>query len=406
MKRIGRLSLAAVMALCLMASLGVSSASADRFIAAVGFGEQPTVVAQSIEDLKFTKGASTELRCVQPVWTGKLSEWRASEVSAKPGSSTLTCSGEKWGESKLETNGCNLVFSPGVLSKATLAIGPAGCGPMHLRTQGGACDYQFPPQAVSLDPLAGEGTPSIVPVPIEDSLAYTQPSPGPLCGSETGLFRLVSEWQLEAYSAGGSQVSLNVARDGIWFNTEKGLFEAEAYPDTFIGEPDAASPHSMVIGTMPSINCQSTRVKAAQVTAAASTIALTPELSGCTISLLGSPKYAKFSTNSCHYAIGAPTSGPPYTDAIDIACSKEGDSISVKIYKDKAETETLCAYQMAPQSGLSSVELENLGSGDERAIDLTFKLEGIATKRTQGSALTCGKEVWTATHNGGNTLYG
>jgi hypothetical protein len=405
MKRMAKLSLTAVAALCMMASLGAPSASADRFVAEVSLGELPTVEVHPVEELRLKLGGAPELKCTQYGWSGKFDEWRDPEVSAEPAYGTLTCTGSGWGESELETNGCNLVFSPGVLSKATLAIGPAGCGPMRLSTHGGFCEYSFAPQAVSLDPLAGEGTPATVPVTVEDTLAYTHES-SMSCGSKAGVFLLQSEWELKAYSEGGSQAGLKVVRNGIWFDPGSAQFKAEGYPDTFIGEPDASSPHSMKIGSMPTLNCQSARLKAAQVTAATSTIAVAPELSGCTVNLLGAPKPAKFTLNSCSYAIGAPSSGPPYADAVDIACSKEGDSIGLIVYGNQAETETLCKYQIAPQSGLSSVELENLGSGDARAIDLTFKLEGIAVKRTQGGPLVCGKEVTTATHSGGNTLYG
>jgi hypothetical protein len=406
MKRMAKLSLAAAVALCMMASLGAPSASADRFVAEVGLGELPTVEVHPVEDLRLKLASSPELKCTQYGWSGKFDEWRDPEVSAVPAYETLACTAESWwGESELETNGCNLVFSPGVLSQATLAIGPAGCGPMRLVTHGGFCEYSFAPQAIPLDPLAGEGTPATVPVAIEDTLAYTSES-SMYCGSEAGAFLLQSEWELKARNETGSQVSLEVARDGIWFDPGSAQFKAEAYPDTFIGEPDASSPHSMKIGAGPPIKCQSARLKGAPVTAATSTIAVAPELSGCTVNLLGSPKPAKLSLNSCSYAIGAPSSGPPYTDAVDVACTKEGDSIGLKVYKDATEKETLCTYQIAAQSGLSSVELENLGSGDARAIDLTFKLGGIAVKRTQGNANVCGQEMSTATHSGGNTLYG
>ena len=164
-------------------------------------------------------------------------------------------------------------------------------------------------------------------------------------------------------------------------------FTAESYPATLAGDTAnleySASPGSEY-GT---VKCTATHF-ASSLSATASTVPLSVESSGCSVTLGGTKFPVTVEMKSCLFDAKVSNSGSPYVGTLGVSCSKEGDTIAVKTY-NAAGTSVKCTDTIAPQSGLSGLSYANLGSGSERGVETGFKVESVANT-TSGGILNCG----------------
>jgi hypothetical protein len=129
-----------------------------------------------------------------------------------------------------------------------------------------------------------------------------------------------------------------------------------------------------------SFECEEASLKGT-LSAPSSTQSLTAEYGKCKAFGLT----ATVTMNGCHYNLGVQNVGPPYKGTWDVACEKVGEAIEYKAFTSKGAL--VCTAKIAPQSGLTGINLSNTGEKAERGIVAEAEVKGVKYELT-GS--TCG----------------
>lgn len=139
-------------------------------------------------------------------------------------------------------------------------------------------------------------------------------------------------------------------------------------------------------------------------------VTIEPSYEGCHAVVLGTKKPATVAANGCGYIFSVVTTTTESEEAdflldTDVECPG-GKQIEIHVYNNEGHTETLCKYDVGPQSGLTGATAVNQANTPLAVNDVVanLALTGISVTRTAGSALICGAEKQTATYEGEATL--
>jgi len=373
------------------AFLGVTSASADRFVT----DKYPaTVEGFNTKSYYFTFGAKEVICNSFEIGTAELGT-PMEAVTPQLGTST-TC----FPSGSLKANGCKLTFHPGSGGNGTVEIGPAGCGPMVYYE--GGCEKKIGPQSFAATySNIGAGSTASVAVDVETfGGTYTNVN----CGA--GTFKSMNfhaGWSFKAKNEAGVQQALQVHDNELYMDPAQPRFAAGWYPAAVSGSLNSGTSDSFKFANFRNVQCTGTQYSG-ELSGTASELSLSATYSGC-ISSGGLP--AEISMNSCRYVVNVLKVGSPYAGSVDVACSKEGDGIEGKVYASKANQEagkTLCVYKVGPQTGLTGTTLETQGSVFERSVGASLSLTGMSSSTVSGAVLTCGKTPSTSSYTAGVTL--
>jgi hypothetical protein len=164
-------------------------------------------------------------------------------------------------------------------------------------------------------------------------------------------------------------------------------FRAEEYPTTVAGTQVVLQKFKTGGGLVAKCAVAST---AGTESEASSALTVTPSYSECTVGGLG----ATLKANSCNYVLHSTNESAPFTGSMDISCSKEGDAIEA--------VQGGCSLKFPAQSSLGSVELQNTGSGQTRAIAATLNISGL--KYTQAGCSGSNGTFENGTLTGSSTI--
>ncbi|HEY8810063.1 MAG TPA: hypothetical protein VIM28_08575 [Solirubrobacterales bacterium] len=161
-------------------------------------------------------------------------------------------------------------------------------------------------------------------------------------------------------------------------------FEAGKYNAFLTGEQIAGAGHgaelTFNIGVFGQIKCSKV-VFAAIMTAATSTVTMTPTYEECAIGT----KPVTTTMNGCDFLFHG-------SGAIDLVCPA-GQSIDIHLYATGAAhdfNKTLCEYTVGPQAGLKEITFTNTTTISPDDLDITFNIKKIAVKRIKGTEPQCG----------------
>lgn len=182
-------------------------------------------------------------------------------------------------------------------------------------------------------------------------------------------------------AASGIYITGGTSPEGLFLTGEKSEspasqphIAAEAYGASISG-PDKGVLFTSEPGGAGIIECSSTQLSGG-VSEALQTLPLSAAYSGC---LAASVFSAEVAMNSCHYALALDNAGPPYTAGYDVACSKEGDTITITV------PEIGCTLTIPAQSTSGSLNLAAEGKSSTRKVHAS----GTATNITY-TAKGCG----------------
>jgi hypothetical protein len=380
--------LAAVVALALTALVSVTSASAAGFMAerypAFFAGTQITQT-----ELNTTVGNQ---KCIGLELSGQLSGAnQALPLSATDGSCSL---------GKMKMNGCKFILHPGAagVGSGTFDIGPMGCGPITAVT---GCEIAIPSQTGLAANFSNELTGSKAQIVFHaetSALKYTEL----FCYKKTYTTGgLVGSWLVKGYEDAAhlkqSGVHVTASRDGLYIagkkseeKTSQPRFEAETYPAAVFGAQTSA----FKIGTSNgNIKCTAIQYSG-EALATSADLSVVPDFSGC----VANGQASTVAMNSCHYAVHVANEGPPYAGSLALACSKEGDGMTVSVGFPTVE----CTLTFPAQT-MAAVTLETVGSGVNRSVIATPT--GSAIKYT-GSGGSCALSGENGTLSGAFELQG
>lgn len=232
------------------------------------------------------------------------------------------------------------------------------------------------------------------------------------CGADLGgttSFNLSGKIDLVASNVGSEQVGLSFSAGGVYMNGEASADPAKqpriesewgAANVPVAGDQSAANPHQLKFGGVRSVSCGGARL-AGELPA--SKLLLSAEYTNC-VSMPASLS-TTIDMNSCDYRLNVLNVGPPYAGSMDVTCLIPGDGIEVSVLNE-SKTKVNCLYKIGPQSGLTSIGLETVGSGIHRGVAMNLGLSGTVTVLT-GTKLLCGGAPGssTFTYQGGTTLF-
>jgi hypothetical protein len=188
---------------------------------------------------------------------------------------------------------------------------------------------------------------------------------------------MVAALALSAVVASGAQAATASVRAG-------------SYPATLTGNQKTVNVLS-VGGGVRKVSCK-TAIFHGTITAAADPVTLTPTYSECN-SEPGGP--ATVTMNGCDYDLYpnsvTATTG---TGTADLTCPA-GKEVEVHIYENAekhAKGESLCTYDIPPQTNLSAGEYHNETNAatGKKDITATLNVTNIATKSTVNAKILCG----------------
>jgi hypothetical protein len=405
-KRIRKLGLLTLVAVALTTTAGVATASA-----AGGFqaAEYPAVVDGT------QAGVFGSLR-------SNLSEWRCDgfemadeldletrNLAPEVGNSNCTrLSGTVLtGPLAISMNSCGFEFSPGDEGEGVgaVSIGPAGCGAITVDFTEKDCIWSFAPQDlvatyenVETGLLGTEGVKVNVP---NDHLDHTASGSWIWCKSGTNL-TLEMDWLLSATNAAAEPIDLTVSDElpdttGVFLagkasekEAEKPRLEANEYPVSLAGVPDAEDPLTVGTKSAFTLHCDDAAYPGNTVSGPTKVISLSGvETEACTATLFGVTRPAALVTNSCTYDLNILNSGPPYTGSMNIKCTAESEVVTIYIFNTNF-TER-CRYTIGPHSGLTGIGFANTGEGFfDQSVLADFNKVAITVKKSFGTVLQCG----------------
>jgi len=181
---------------------------------------------------------------------------------------------------------------------------------------------------------------------------------------------------------------------------------AAEYPATLDGTGVAGEPTNLNLGGREFI-CQKTGLSGT-LEKASSTVLIGREYSECSAKLLGITYLVTITPNGCAFQLHIHTkqSGDLFKASVDIVC--EGSAgIEIYVYTNQAEDDagkSSCAYELPPQNGLETVELNNMTANGD--ITITPRVEKIAYKVLSGKLLLCGANGNNGIYTGSTTVTG
>ncbi|HEX5414299.1 MAG TPA: hypothetical protein VFZ25_01450 [Chloroflexota bacterium] len=419
MKLMKRTGLAVVLALALSVSVGAAAASASYFTT----GQYWSTLKGEPSAVRLQKPGGREFVC----WGGALaSEANLGEpteaLTPKFGASPVNCEDAGTAlevETKLAMNGCQFTFHPGAETSpgkfgGTADLGPVGCGPMTVN--GSRCVRKFASQSGLPVVFRNEGTGNKSSVTVEMAVTLNYKAEGTLttCGYSEQQMYWVGTWNLKAYNEVGEQVSTSVIEHppiGVFLAGKESeeaekqpRIEGEKYPASVKGDQKASEKYKLTLPGGRTLTCEGASL-AGSLSSVTAQLGLVPSYQNCTFEILGNVDPATVAVKSCQFTLNVKNAGPPYAGSLDVGCSKEGDAIELKAFAVGGEA-LLCTWKIAPQSGLSGVNLENVGSGLSRGIGIKFGISNVAVTRVSGTLTNCGAANQVATYGGAGTLLG
>lgn len=410
MRSLGRVCAVTAIVLVATVSSGIASASASYFAP----GAYPAVLTGSGTGQQIWLSGGRSFSCAKMPFASELSE--PSGTLSPTFEAESACSGySSETTAALALHSCKFIFHPGSESSpgnygGTMDIGPTGCGSMTLT--GPQCTRSFAAQTGLPVTFHNEGTGSkaMTTISVSAPVTYTITKGSPsFCGSGTEHATYLNSWQVSA-TKDGENVDFSVTEHppvGIFIERKEGTerrVEAERYPATLTASQEPGNEYKLTFGEgFRPMSCESGTLQGT-VSSASKRLELNPILQGCQTQLASTKYPTSVLLHSCNLSLNVLNVGPPYAASLDLGCSKEGDAIEVKAYPSikrmEEEYSPLCAYKLAPQTGLSGVELEMLGTGAHRSIATIFNVQGLAYTRTSGTLTNCGRTADTASLTG------
>jgi len=271
----------------------------------------------------------------------------------------------------MHMNGCRTIYH----ANGTMDIGPAGCGPISLKTPY-SCEMTIPAQT-GLGGVSYEN--------VENKRVKIKQSVTGLKYTEKGKCKegtyTDGSWygNWEAYATDGGVVTglhFGPVPTGIFVSSEYKL-DAEGFPVSLSGSQTSGSP--ITLGTTyGSVKCPNGTFSGEPSAASAEVSLQADYSSGCAANGISG---ATMVMNGCTYVAHIAGSGPPYTGTADIACPA-GKAIEIVA---KILGETKCTLTIGAQSGLSGLTFTNAGSGSGRKVELGFNLSAIHYHQQEGT---------------------
>ncbi len=387
MKRLRTVSLAITVALALTSCIGIASAGAapSAFTATNTETKAPeypvTINGKALGTHVFGFGVVT-------------ANWTSAFGGPLPYTSDVLSPELSSENAKL--NGCNFTFhAEAEVGSGSADIGGASCTGITVTGSGAIkCVASILPQTLPVKYKNSGTTPQTVEFRIQTSgVEYLGEGGGAGCPKTIKTDgELFAAWSVSGKSEEGSAVNMQVS-PAAGLHLEGGQFLAESYPAWIYG--DQTTQHTFAAASEgPIESCGSVHFSGS-LTGASSTLAASAVYAGC--SSLGNK--ATVAMHSCQYVYHA-------GGTMDIACSKEGDSIEVQTYLSSGKPK--CTTLIGPQEGLTTVSFTNFGTGSGRSVEVAVEAEGVTSTALQG-ILYCGvsKGVHTeGIYTGSARLYG
>jgi hypothetical protein len=358
------------MALALTSSLGLASASAaPSAFTATNTGTKAAEYPANLQG----KGLGYH----SFGWGGVVSAELNSVFEASLSATTDALPTSMYSENA-ELNGCSFTFHTGEKTgentvSGTADLGGASCTGIHVKGTLG-CSATILPQTLPVTYTNSGKSPQTVEVKIlASNVEYEGSGNGCPKGHQTDG-NLYLSWSMsgtnEAASALNVQASPSVGLH--WFS----FFVTESYPALIYGDQTNQQQFQLGPGLAVLTNCNKAHFSSL-LPKLSSTLNVAATYSDCHYQEYNK---ATMTMNSCKFVYhGGGT--------LDIACSKEGDSIEA--VSDKENGEPKCTALIGPQEGLKGVTFTTLGEGSGRSIEVAVKAEGVTSTTTKG-VLSCG----------------
>lgn len=438
--RYARLAMA-VAAIALLGAVFAAPAMAGTGFEERGFGEDEIGVQLNGEEIG-SQYLSTEVGAMSCSGGAFHSGYFEGSVAGLLTSSAADWSCYLGGSKAMQMNGCGFTLEPGVEVaqdefEGTVAIGPAGCGPIEMEWWLGIKCLEIPSQSGLAARYWNEEGGGKSTVRVEVQAEGLKHSLTGYCGSgsyESGSW--AGEWEIEgeseasepidvvasdqlpatfrseatsttlAASPQGDQVlhmrgveiaceelglssgaiegiaAEAVTVDPIYGDAEGGpclmrvpLFEAEGYPVTLAGSAPTT------LGTsLGEVSCEETALQG-QISSATLKLTLGAEFDECHTTGWEFP--TTVDTNSCQVTLRVENLAPPHLGKLGVFCEEEGDAIEYNVYN--ASETLLCKARVGPQKDHKGFQLSNVGEGSGRTIALEDEVEGLEYEYAGGT---------------------
>ncbi|MGC1164776.1 MAG: hypothetical protein WA862_01575 [Solirubrobacterales bacterium] len=349
----------------LSAVAGTASASASGFVSELSSqGGTSFLTAKPTSHLSLSKGSLLVAKCTGPSLRGQMgSSVEGLSLEQDPQGTEGDCisTGIKMGS-------CKFVLHPGASGQGagTAEIGPAGCGPITLKSYCGDVSIGAQKGLTAEYLNTGTGMEAAVTVKLQGPIVFTIKNEiGCLAGTFTGS---ISEtWELKASEDDTSAVQrgVEVTADGYTVGGgEEPAFHAEQTPAWINGEQSEAVKFST-----PGVGfaaCKVAHYTGEEASSSSTELSLGLEGSECS---LGSIK-ATLSMNSCHYVLSVTSGGASYTGSANVVCSKEGDKIEF--------VSTGWCTLAIPAQTIATATYKQVGEGVGRSVNATLTGSGLS----------------------------
>lgn len=147
-----------------------------------------------------------------------------------------------------------------------------------------------------------------------------------------------------------------------------------------------AEPFKMSLGSL-SVTC-SVVTASATLTTASPTATFSPKAEKCKVVILGVTFPTEVKWGSCHYVLHAEEEVEEdlSTASADITCEGKEEKVLITV-KNPAGTKTRCLIHVGPQSGLTTVTIENMTEASPEDIRLKNEVGSIKTQVTNGEEI-------------------
>lgn len=205
-----------------------------------------------------------------------------------------------------------------------------------------------------------------------------------------------------------SAAQAEIEKPGAVFTASVGATETAKID----GEQILAKPTVFKIGVLPAWTCAETKFIGKFLTAGSSskeyTVQPVYETCHAIYPLIGT-KDVTITMHNCGYLFTATTTETKgvkeFTEHTSVECPP-GQQIEIHIYKNVAHTETLCTYDLEPQTSLTGITLTNKINEPASANDIAadVNISGVRVVKTTGIEALCGPENNIGTYSGELTL--
>jgi len=188
--------------------------------------------------------------------------------------------------------------------------------------------------------------------------------------------------------------------------TSPGLFTAQvAANETATGIGEQIGVATFTISGLPSMTCTTAKGTGKALTTGPSFEKITVEAVGetCHIVFLGLTKPITITSNGCAAVFTAKTTGGGFSAEEESECPP-GKAVEVHVYNNAAHTETLCTYEVPPQSHGTERELVNNTAATPDDVVAKGTVSGITVKNKKPGGFCGSSENMTATAKGEITI--